>query len=92
MERHLDSRQAAASKPRIGDLAVAVAHVPWAPSTDVPGRAEAWDAVWDGCYTDYYVCPPGTELDEVDTETLNATNVQIELSDSQRTIVAALYF
>ncbi len=92
MERRLDSRLVAASKPRIGDLAIAVAHVPWAPSTDVPGRAEVWDAVWDGCYTDYYVCPPGTGLDEVDTDGLNAANVQIELSDNQRTIVAALYF
>lgn len=79
-------------KPRLGDLASTIVHEPWEPSNDVPGRAEAWDAVWDGCYTDYLVCPPGTTLENADTDYLHASVVYLEHSDSNCTVFRAMYF
>ena len=79
------------SKPRLGDLASSIAHVPWNSGDSEDGN-EALEAMFDGAYTDWYVCPPRTSLEAVEVEYLDANTVQVEHSDPLCTVVAARYF
>lgn len=78
-------------KPRLGDLATSIVHLPLTLTSDC-NHAEVWDAVWAGCYTDYFVCPPGATLESTDTDYLRATVVYLEHSDCDCTVFRAMYF
>lgn len=82
------------AKPRLGELATDVIRIDWiggVADLAEPGY-EAMESMFEGAYVQYFICPPGTKVEALDTDYLNAATVEAKHDGEDHVVIAAYHF